>query len=125
MKTKNEIIFASSAPWDNVYQGHYTKVLFICSAGILRSATAAHVFAAKGYNTRCAGSEEYALIPVTGDLLLWADKIVFVNKENFDSVANRFSLEEFKDKIQVCDIPDNYDYRNPTLVTILEEQVDL
>ena len=125
MKTKNEIIFASHSPWDNPYQGHYTKVLFICSAGILRSATAAHVFAAKGYNTRCAGSEEYALIPVTGDLLLWADKIVFVNKENYDSVATKFSLDDFKDKIQVCDIPDQYDYRNPALVALLEEQVDL
>jgi len=125
MKTKNEIIFASHSPWDNPYQGHYTKVLFICSAGILRSATAAHVFAAKGYNTRCAGSEEYALIPVTGDLLLWADKIVFVNKENYASVATKFPLEEFKGKIKVLDISDQYNYMDPVLVNILERQVSL
>ena len=60
MKTKTEEIFELSAPYNNPYQGTDKKLLFVCSAGLLRSATAANLFAKKGYNTRGCGSAEYA-----------------------------------------------------------------
>ena len=53
--TMTQMIFNSKSPYDNPYQGSDTKVLFVCSAGILRSATAARIYAKK-YNTRAAGS---------------------------------------------------------------------
>ena len=71
---------------DNPYQGEDKKVVFVCSAGILRSATAARIYAHK-YNTRSAGSEDYALIPVTERLLAWANEVVFVNEYNYQRVA--------------------------------------
>jgi predicted protein tyrosine phosphatase len=121
--TKNELIFKSTSPWDNVYQGRDKKVLFVCSAGILRSATAARIYANK-YNTRAAGSHEYALIPVSGDLLLWADEVVFVNEENYRTVCLRFDLDTFDCKIRVLNIPDYYNHMQPELVMAFDAQYE-
>lgn len=122
-KTKNEVIFSSNSPWDNPYQGTDKKVLFVCSAGILRSATAARIYAHK-YNTRCAGSESYALIPVTADLLLWADEVVFINEENYKSVSGRFDLDSFDAVITTLNIPDEYDHMNPELIDIFIQRFE-
>jgi hypothetical protein len=46
MNKTNEIKL--SCPYNNPYQGEYFKALFVCSAGLLRSATAANLFAKKG-----------------------------------------------------------------------------
>ena len=51
----------------NAYQGKHKKVLTVCSAGCLRSPTAAHILSSDpwNFNTRAAGiSLEYAIVPV-------------------------------------------------------------
>lgn len=120
--TLTDLIFKSTAPFDNPYQGRDKKVLFICSAGILRSATAARIYADK-YNTRCAGSAEYALIPVSANLIVWADEIVFVNKENYDQVKINFPAIDEKNII-LLDIPDQYEHMNPDLIRVFKEQYE-
>ena len=95
MKTMNEIIFSTKSPWDNPYQGKDKKVVFVYSAGILRSATAARLYAGK-YNTRACGSEEYTLIKLSDDLVCWADQIVFVNEENYMRKINYPHFEKHK-----------------------------
>ena len=120
-------IFELSAPYDNPYQGTDHRALFVCSAGILRSATMANYYAKKGWNTRSAGSHEYALIPVSANLLAWADQIYFVNQENFLAVMDVWGNSEFTDKLKkaiVLDIPDNYEYNNAKLLKIIVEQMD-
>ena len=48
-----------------------------------------------GSNTRSAGSEDqYALIPVTWNLIQWANFIVFVEQKNYDEVLEKFSENE-------------------------------
>jgi predicted protein tyrosine phosphatase len=121
IKTLTELIMESCSPWDNPYQGTDKKVLFVCSAGILRSATGARIYAKK-YNTRCAGSEVYALIPLLPDLVIWADEIVFVNKENFESAKEHIDFEG-KD-VKVLDIPDQYRHMDPRLIAAFEEQYE-
>lgn len=129
--TKNDKIFKLTAPWDNVYQGKYHKALFVCSAGILRSASAAEYFAQKhGWNTRAAGSEGYALIPVSMNLLKWADCVYFMQDENYQTVANTFfGLDEDVDEKLNCSlvlqIPDHYNFREPELLYKLEEQINV
>ncbi len=123
MKTYTEVMMESSAPFDNPFQGRDKKVLFVCSAGILRSATGARIYASK-YNTRAVGSENYALIPVTSDLLLWADQIVFVNPENHQKVAFKYDLDTFKAEIKVLNIPDHYEHMHPELIKIFIEQYE-
>lgn len=123
MITKTEAIFTSKSPYQNAFQGPDKRVLFICSAGILRSATAARIYAKK-YNTRAAGSERYALIPVTEELLLWADEAVFVNEYNHYSVTRKFDLDTFDCKIKVLNIPDDYEHMDPQLIDHFYQQYE-
>lgn len=98
---------------NNPYQGPYKKVLCVCSAGLLRSPTAALVLSQKPYNfnTRAAGIESYALIKVDDVLLHWADEIVCMTKEQEQQIRRE------TDKPIIClEIEDNYEYRNPTLI---------
>lgn len=114
--------------FSNPYQGDDRKVVFVCSMGILRSATAARIYAHK-YNTRSAGSWEDALIPLSDNLITWADQIVFVNKENYEQAQGRFEDDEalvntIRDKAVVLNIPDNYEHMHPELIKSFEEQYE-
>lgn len=122
-KTYTDVMFNTSAPYDNPYQGQDRRVLFVCSAGILRSATAARIYAKK-YNTRAAGSCSYALIPVTKELLLWAKQVVFVNEENHQDVTKNFDLDTFPCYVKVLNIPDNYEHMHPELIQHFIEQYE-
>lgn len=114
---------------NNPYQGHYKRVLFVCSAGLLRSATAAHVFSEAPYNwnTRTAGaSREYALNPVNEALLAWAEVVFCMEQDHFDLLSYTFRerFEKYADKIRVLSIDDMYEYRDPNLILMLKSQVD-
>jgi len=100
----------------NRFQGDYKKVLCICSAGLLRSPTAALVLSQDPYyyNTRSAGIEHYALIPVSDVLLEWADEIVCMT----DDQQQR--LRELTKKPVLClMIPDDFSYRDHELVAMI------
>ena len=108
----------------NRFQGDYKRVLTVCSANMLRSPTIAHILSAEPYNfnTRSAGTESYALIPVTEDLLLWADEIVCADTEHAMWVRNKM-MEWMIDKpIVNLQIPDHYEYRNPELIEMIKER---
>lgn len=108
----------------NPYQGADKKVLFVCSMGILRSATAARLYAPK-YNTRSAGSWDDALVPVTPILLAWANEIVIVNKENYNQLVQKFGTEVFAETpTKVLNIPDQYPHMHPELVKAFKEQYE-
>lgn len=117
----------------NAYQGKHKKVLTVCSAGCLRSPTAAHILSGEpwNFNTRCAGtSEEYAIIPVTDALIAWADVILVMDSDQqhyinqrqhriFNDLDNWAYDFEYKQVINL-EIEDDYNYRNPTLVDIMK-----
>lgn len=126
--TKTEEIFRLSCPYNNPYQGNSPRILFVCSAGLLRSATAANHFAKKGWNTRSCGTEYYALISLSANLIHWADKIYFVNKLNFETAKLNFKdskklLDLLETKSISLDIPDRYSYGDPELIKMLEENI--
>ena len=119
-------IFQLSTPYDNPYQGNATRLLFVCSAGLLRSPTGAAVAVKRGYNARSCGSHmEYALIPLSVNLIEWAQKIIFVQKENFEKAVATFKNTGYEEDIQhkgiILDIPDRYDAFSPVLVWHFEE----
>ena len=107
---------------NNPFQKNYPKWLFICSAGMLRSATAAHLFASKGINTRCAGTEEYAIQPIHENTLLWADKIFVMEHQHAIALNKRFLPQKDKPYI-ILNIEDKYDYRSPELIELLEKKM--
>ena len=128
--TKNAEIFKTTAPYNNHSQGSAPRWLFVCSAGLLRSPTGAALAIRKGLNARSCGSAvDYALIPISANLIMWAEKIVFVNEENYHE-----SLELFKDyqmlhklltlRSLVVDIPDIYNFNESDLIIEFEKQID-
>lgn len=110
---------------NNPYQGTQKRVLFVCSMGLLRSATGAALYANK-YNTRSAGSWiEEALVPVSVNLLAWAQEVVFVNKRNYRETLGLFGNECCAHaNVIVLDIPDRYERMHPELVKAFEEQYE-
>ena len=108
----------------NRYQGEYKRVLCVCSAGLLRSPTAAFVLSQEPYNfnTRAAGlTPEFALVPVDRVLLEWADEIVVMSAQQAEQI--RAMLEDEK-QIVVLGIPDNFRYRDPELIRLIRESYD-
>lgn len=108
------------------FEGMHTKLLFVCTAGILRSPTAAAIAQTYGYNTRSCGSDlDYALIPVSDKLIRWADVVVFVNSFNASSTYNSF-FGDVETQLLILDkqiiwlIEDDYEYMQPELVEIVE-----
>lgn len=127
--TMNNTIFQTNAPYNNPYQGSKRRMLWVCSAGLLRSPTGAFVAAQRGYNTRACGSnQEYALINLSGNLIDWAHIIVFVNKENFHEALATFQNtgydEDLEAKAVILDIPDRFEAFEPCLQKLLNDGLD-
>jgi predicted protein tyrosine phosphatase len=109
----------------NPYQGKTKKVLCVCSAGLLRSPTAAFVLSQEPYNfnTRAAGiSEEYALIEVDDVLLTWADEIVCMNVGQQSQLKSMVKGLALKTPVINLDIPDSFAYRDPELIKLIKEK---
>lgn len=109
----------------NPYQGSYLKVLFVCSAGILRSPTAAHWAAEhKLWNTRSAGCiyGDEAGIPISGALIAWAERIYVMEEMHAEILESDWGPIE-EGKVWVLGIPDNFEYRNPELIRLLTEKL--
>lgn len=114
----------------NPYQGKRKRVLCVCSAGLLRSPTAAWILsnAPFNFNTRAVGSTaEYALIPLDAGHVAWADEFIVMEEyqaeavrqlqELLDDSARGFDFSENKTKpIHVLSVPDVYGYREPELI---------
>lgn len=104
-------------------QGTAVKALFICSAGLLRSPTAAHWAAEHlGWNTRIAGlfyGDDLGW-PVRQEMLDWADRVFVMTTEHEDVLLRDFT--RVSGKLVNLSIQDNYAYRSPALIKILEDR---
>lgn len=119
--TRNQLYNVS-----NPYQGDTKKVLCVCSAGLLRSATLQNFLIKEyGYNVRnCGTDEHHALIPISEALVTWADEIVFVNEENYFAVKHHMENMNLEDKVKILDIPDMYNFNDPELLKIIKQQYE-
>lgn len=120
----------------NRYQGHFKKVLCVCSAGVLRSPTLAEVLSREpfNFNTRAVGlDQEFALVPIDLVHIAWADEICVMDHEQQSVVAElvkRLDEEHGQNgmmyfgpkKIHNLLVPDDFGFRDPTLVKILTEK---
>ena len=107
----------------NSFQGSYKKVLCICSAGILRSPTAAVVLSQEpfNFNTRSAGLDNCALIPVTEVLLLWADEIVCMTEDHYHRLRKLPVKSSVMQNLPIIclNIPDAFEYRDKQLQELI------
>ena len=70
-----------------------------------------------------AGTNSDACTPLSGDLIEWADVVLVMEKFHKTVVSKKYKAL-LKGKRLVClDVPDNYTYMQPELVTLLKSKV--
>ncbi len=101
------------------------KILFVCSQNRLRSPTAEQVFASRpDLEVDSAGTNNDAENPLTSELVKWADVIVVMEKIHRRKVQQRFR-SSLNGKRMIClDIPDDYAFMDPALITLLHARLD-
>jgi len=98
------------------------KLLFICTLNLQRSPTAEKIFKDK-YDTKSAGVADTAKVPLSSDLLEWAD-VVFVMEEGHRKfISEKFPNLYMKKKIINLDINDRYYFMDEELVKNLKDKV--
>ena len=110
---------------NNPYQKSYLKVLTVCSGGVLRSPTAAALLTQLyDFNTRSCGTEDYALVPLTQELVYWADEIICAENYHLGEVEkvmdNCYLKDEPRPITRVLGIPDMFDYMDVELVRLIK-----
>jgi len=91
------------------------KLLFVCFMGRNRSRTGAELYAKRGYETRYAGTCDWADVPLTDTLIRWADLVVCMEPYQQRKVL---SLSPSAETV-VLDILDDYEYNDPALKSLL------
>jgi predicted protein tyrosine phosphatase len=100
------------------------RVLFICEGNLHRSPTAERMYSATpGIKARSAGLSHLARVQVTDVLLAWAD-VVFVMERQLGRLLRRRFATALQGKERVClEVPDDFQFLQPELVTVLAEQL--
>lgn len=98
------------------------RILFVCRYNEMRSSTAETVFSAEGRNVRSAGTEARASVPLSEELILWADLILVMEGKHRMFIESVFSEAAKGKQIVVLGIPDDYYYMEAALVELLKEK---
>ena len=126
----NRITMNQMGVIDNRHQRYdeFKRVVTVCSAGCLRSPTAAVVLAADpfNFNTRAAGlTDSYAIICLDAKLMVWAEEIVVMEPQMAFDVRARYQElfeHDIRCEVTVLDIPDNFSYRDPELMQLIAKR---
>lgn len=100
------------------------RVLFLCSQNRLRSPTAEQLFADwPGIETSSAGLNQGAENPLTPELLAWSQLVFVMERAHRSKLSTRFKRHLNGQRVICLDIPDNYAYMDPALVSLLLAKV--
>jgi len=100
------------------------RILFVCSQNRLRSPTAEAVFADHPrLETLSAGTNNDAETPLSGDLVEWAHVIVAMEKMHKNKITKKFKTQLAGKRVVVLDIPDEYEFMQPELVSLLKAKL--
>ncbi|HEY0661615.1 MAG TPA: low molecular weight protein tyrosine phosphatase family protein [Lysobacter sp.] len=100
------------------------RVLFVCSQNRLRSPTAEQVFAARDdIEVASAGLNHDAELPLTRELVAWADLVFVMEKAHRRKLGHKFKADLRDTRVVCLDIPDDYGYMDPELVRLLQAKV--
>ncbi len=101
-----------------------TNILFICGKNKWRSPTAEEIFASyPGVETASAGLSHDAEVPLSVELVEWADMIFVMEKVHKTKLSAQFRPQVSGRRVVVLGIPDNYRFMEPALVSLLEKKV--
>jgi predicted protein tyrosine phosphatase len=96
------------------------RVLFVCHQNQVRSRTAEEVYRGRSdLEVRSAGIAEYAAVPLTGELLDWADWVFVFSKRQQRIVEARYGDRSDRKKLVCLGLPDRFEYKSPELVSRL------
>ena len=96
-------------------------VLFLCSQNKLRSPTAEAVFSDHPrVEVDSAGLNNDAVVPLSEEQIEWADLILVMETAHRYRLNRKFKHALAGKRIAVLNIPDNYAYMDPALVSLLK-----
>ena len=100
------------------------RLLFICGRNRMRSPTAEALFDGHAQvQTLSAGVNPDADVPVSVELIAWADRIYVMERAHRDKLNARFG-EALRGKRVTClGIPDRYEYMQPQLIEVLRHKL--
>jgi predicted protein tyrosine phosphatase len=100
------------------------RLLFVCSRNRRRSPTAEAVFSTyPGVEVASAGTSSDAELPVSADLIEWADVILAMQSVHRRRLNARFASKLKGKRLVVLDIRDDFNFMDAELVRILKVKV--
>lgn len=105
--------------------GEKIKILFVCTINRMRSLTAHNIYKDDTrFEVQSAGTSPHARIMLSADLLQWADAIIVMENAHRNFIRKKHP-DIYKNKNIIClHIPDEYDYMQPELISILKQKVE-
>ena len=101
------------------------KILFVCSANVDRSPTAENIYSGRrDLEVKSAGVSDYARIPVSVELIQWADIILCMEGRHTKKIKKKYPGIIENKIIDSLDVPDEFDYMNKSLVNMIREKTD-
>ena len=101
------------------------KVLFVCDKNRMRSPTAEKIFSEDPrLEVKSAGIKIDAAVPMSRELLEWADLIVVMEKKQRNAIRERFQDIHESKRIVCLKIPDKFQFMDPHLIGLLRERVE-
>ncbi len=101
------------------------RILFVCTANIDRSRTAEDLYLHDSrYEVRSAGVAPFATVPLTRELLLWADRVFVLNEgEDQHRTIIRIRFPDGDRPIIDLDVEDRWRRGHPELVSLLRRRL--
>jgi predicted protein tyrosine phosphatase len=101
------------------------RILFVCTANIDRSRTAEDLYSRDArYEVRSAGVASFATVPLTRQLLLWADRVFVLNEsEDQHRTIIRIRFPDVDRPIVDLDVEDRWRRGHPELVALLRRRL--
>ncbi len=96
------------------------RILFVCTVNLMRSATAYKIYSYDmRFEVKSAGTHYSAETVLSKELLDWSDTVVVMEDRHMNFIRRTYP-EIYKIKNIVClYVPDNYDYMQAELITLL------
>jgi predicted protein tyrosine phosphatase len=105
--------------------GEKLKILFVCTVNRMRSATAHKIFESdQRFWVDSAGTDKAAATVLEQEHLEWADAIIVMEKHHRTFIRHKYPEYYHKKKIVCLYIPDNFNFMQPELISILKDKVE-
>ncbi|UCE03033.1 MAG: phosphotyrosine protein phosphatase [Candidatus Latescibacterota bacterium] len=100
------------------------RILFVCSQNSLRSPTAEQLYRDNArLKVRSAGVDRGATQRLTAEMLDWAEEVFVFEWEQSDEIRRQFPEQYSSVTIECLNVPDDYGFMEPALVTLLAKRL--